>query len=233
VFGPKTETAVKRWQQRYNETHTKKIAVDGVVGPITWAKMFPVLSLVKKPGRIIVLDIGHGMDNTRPGVFDSGATAHGKREYDVNVHTVSKLKARLEAKGRVVRVIRDVYVGRRDEIAAGFNPAIIVSNHKNSGGSGVLVLVASNAGTWIRKVAGSVAKAISHDTGLRLEALNGVLVDYRGLAIFKALPQRTILIEWGHISSAADEAKTADKPGVTDPIDKAIEATANILAGIK
>lgn len=34
VFGPKTERAVKVWQ------HEHRIAADGVVGPVTWGRMF-------------------------------------------------------------------------------------------------------------------------------------------------------------------------------------------------
>lgn len=39
IYGNNTQAKVKTWQAKYNKTHTKKLTVDGVVGPNTWKAM--------------------------------------------------------------------------------------------------------------------------------------------------------------------------------------------------
>jgi murein L,D-transpeptidase YcbB/YkuD len=39
IFGPKTETAVRDWQQLLHDNDEPGMAVDGIVGPMTWQSL--------------------------------------------------------------------------------------------------------------------------------------------------------------------------------------------------
>ena len=39
IFGPKTETAVRDWQQLLHDNDEPAMAVDGIVGPMTWQSL--------------------------------------------------------------------------------------------------------------------------------------------------------------------------------------------------
>lgn len=199
VFGRKTEAAVKTWQRSHG------LKADGIVGVLTWSKMFPIRSIFRRPADIIVLDIGHGMNNTKAGRYDGGARGtENKRAKQL----VAELKKQLEARGRVVRVVADIAVSKRDDTAARFRPYVFVSNHLNAGGGqGVEVLVGKRAGSWIKRIAAKIAAAIAGAAGLKNR---GVKVDVRGLAIFGLMPAKTCLIEWAFEDSASDRAKLAD-----------------------
>lgn len=202
VFGRKTEAAVKTWQRSH------KLKADGIVGVLTWSKMFPIRSIFRRPADIIVLDIGHGMGNVKAGRYDSGAVGGGVHEHKRAKQLVAELKKQLEARGRVVRIVADIAVSKRDDAAARFKPYLFASNHLNAGGGqGVEVLVAKGAGARIKRIAGKIAAAIAGAAGLKNR---GVKVDVRGLAIFRLMPQKTVLIEWAFVDSKSDRAKLAD-----------------------
>lgn len=214
VFGRRTEAAVKVWQRSHG------LKDDGVVGVLTWSKMFPIRSIFRRPADIIVLDIGHGMNNTSAGRYDSGAAAGGLHEHKVAEVIVAELKRKLEARGRVVRIVSDIAVSKRDDTAARFRPFLFVSNHLNAGGGqGVEVLVAKSAGARIKRIARLIAAAIAGAAGLKNR---GVKTDVRGLAIFGLMPQKTVLIEWGFIDSPSDRTKLEDRQ-------KAVVAVAEVL----
>ena len=39
IFGPKTEAAVRNWQQFLHDNDEPTMAVDGIVGPMTWQSL--------------------------------------------------------------------------------------------------------------------------------------------------------------------------------------------------
>lgn len=218
-FGPITERAVRVWQRKH------KLLVDGIVGPKTWAHMFPVAAVVKPPvvitrppttqppivllsGVTIVNDIGHGLNNTRRGVYDPGATAGGKQEHVLAEAFVALLTTRERAEGASVTVTHDLPLTARTAASA----ADATSWHLNAGGGhGVEV--------WIPLLASPASKAKSDRIGRAVAAALGLpyrTTSRRGFAVLNRGFDR--LVELGFIDS------TADRLALSENMPAAVEA---------
>lgn len=215
IFGPKTKRAVQTWQAKHG------LRADGIVGPLTYARMFPIRSLVSRPADLIVLDIGHGDNNRRPGVHDPGATAAGEKEHELATRLTVALAAQLRKRKRAVRITSDMHVSQRDDAAKKHAPVLFVSNHMNAGGgTGTEVLVSRKAPVRLRAKAAYLSSTIATVFGLRDR---GVKTDTRGLAVLQAMPEKTLLIEWAFIDDPDD------RRAVERFMQKAAEAAAHAL----
>ncbi|UOE93832.1 peptidoglycan-binding protein [Alkalihalobacillus sp. LMS39] len=124
-FGSQTETQVKAFQRRHGLT------ADGVVGPLTQAKLQEVISRLPLAGRVIVVDAGHGGS-------DPGAVAFGIRESDIALDISRRLERKLTAAGATVVMTRTadttVALNQRAPIANNLRADAFISVHLNAGG---------------------------------------------------------------------------------------------------
>lgn len=87
--------------------------------------------------KIVVLDAGHGMGNTRENLYDPGAVSGEFKEAEIVLSQAGKIKQILESRGYEVYLTRNnpsenVPLSARAEIAKKLNADVLVSLHCNS-----------------------------------------------------------------------------------------------------
>jgi N-acetylmuramoyl-L-alanine amidase len=235
VFGTHTEHAVRRFQANVG------LAVDGRVGPQT-LRAFADLNrsvsggspytlreqeLVRSSGhrlfgRIVVLDPGHGGD-------DTGTVAHGLTESEVTLDLARRIEGRLSAIGVTVLFTRSATTGPDDLLRATMaNQAhadIMLSLHcdstDQSRASGVATFFwgLERFGAWSavgEHLANLIQREIVSRTGLA-----DCRSHPRGWQLLQRTQMPTVRIEAGYLSHPQDAAQLGD-PGFLDTLAEAI-----------
>lgn len=235
VFGPKTEHAVRRFQVGVG------LAVDGSVGPETlraFADLARSVSggsphslrereLIRRSGhrligRIVVLDPGHGGD-------DTGTAAHGLVESDITLDLARRIEGRLSAIGVTVLFTRSATTGP-DELARAMmaNQAgadIMLSLHcdstDQSRASGVATFFygRDQFGAW-SAVGEELANLIQREIVART-GLTDCRSHARGWVVLQRTQMPTVRIEAGYLSHPDDAARLGD-PAFLDTLAEAI-----------
>lgn len=235
VFGPNTEQAVRRFQGGVG------LAVDGSPGPETlraFADLTRSVSggsphtlreeeLVRTSGhrllgRIVVLDPGHGGD-------DTGTIAHGLTESEVTLDLARRIEGRLSAIGVTVLFTRSATTGPDDLLRATMaNQAhadIMLSLHcdstDQSQASGVATFFwgLERFGAWSavgEHLANLIQREIVSRTGLA-----DCRSHPRGWQLLQRTQMPTVRIEAGYLSHPEDAARLAD-PAFLDTLAEAI-----------
>ena len=235
IFGTNTEQAVRRFQGAVG------LAVDGRVGPET-LRAFSDLTrsvsggspytlreaeLVRRSGhrllgRIVVLDPGHGGD-------DTGTIAHELTESEVTLDLARRIEGRLSAIGVTVLFTRSAATGPDDLLRATMaNQAgadIMLSLHcdstDQSQASGVATFFwgLDRFGSWSavgEHLANLIQREIVSRTGLA-----DCRSHPRGWELLRRTQMPTVRIEAGYLSHQDDAAKLAD-PGFLDTLAEAV-----------
>jgi N-acetylmuramoyl-L-alanine amidase len=235
VFGTHTEQAVRRFQGGVG------LAVDGSVGPQT-LRAFADLNrsvsggspytlreeeLVRSSGhrllgRIVVLDPGHGGD-------DTGTVAHGLTESEVTLDLARRIEGRLSAIGVTVLFTRSATTGPDDLVRATMaNQAhadIMLSLHCDSTDQALASGVATffwgleRFGAWSavgEHLANLIQREIVSRTGLA-----DCRAHPRGWQLLQRTQMPTVRIEAGYLSHEQDAARLAD-PAFLDTLAEAI-----------
>jgi N-acetylmuramoyl-L-alanine amidase len=235
VFGTHTEHAVRRFQANVG------LAVDGRVGPQT-LRAFADLNrsvsggspytlreeeLVRSSGhrllgRIVVLDPGHGGD-------DTGTVAHGLTESEVTLDLARRIEGRLSAIGVTVLFTRSATTGPDDLLRATMaNQAhadIMLSLHcdstDQSRASGVATFFwgLERFGAWSavgEHLANLIQREIVSRTGLA-----DCRSHPRGWQLLQRTQMPTVRIEAGYLSHPQDAAQLGD-PAFLDTLAEAI-----------
>jgi N-acetylmuramoyl-L-alanine amidase len=235
VFGTHTEQAVRRFQGGVG------LAVDGNVGPQT-LRAFADLNrsvsggspytlreeeLVRSSGhrllgRIVVLDPGHGGD-------DTGTVAHGLTESEVTLNLARRIEGRLSAIGVTVLFTRSATTGPDDLVRATMaNQAhadIMLSLHCDSTdqarASGVATFFwgLERFGAW-SAVGEHLANLIQREIVSRTD-LADCRAHPRGWQLLQRTQMPTVRIEAGYLSHEQDAARLAD-PAFLDTLAEAI-----------
>jgi N-acetylmuramoyl-L-alanine amidase len=224
VFGTKTEQAVRRFQGAVG------MAADGSVGPETlraFADLTRSVSggsphtlreqeLVRRSGhrllgRIVVLDPGHGGD-------DTGTVAHGLTESEVTLDLARRIEGRLSAIGVTVLFTRSATTGPGDlDRATMANQAgadIMLSLHcdstDQSQASGVATFFwgLERFGAWSavgEHLANLIQREIVSRTGL-----TDCRAHPRGWQLLQRTQMPTVRIEAGYLSHQEDASRLAD-----------------------
>ena len=235
IFGTNTEQAVRRFQGAVG------LAVDGSVGPET-LRAFSDLTrsvsggspytlreaeLVRRSGhrllgRIVVLDPGHGGD-------DTGTIAHELTESEFTLDLARRIEGRLSAIGVTVLFTRSAATGPDDLLRATMaNQAgadIMLSLHcdstDQSQASGVATFFwgLDRFGSWSavgEHLANLIQREIVSRTGLA-----DCRSHPRGWELLRRTQMPTVRIEAGYLSHQDDAAKLAD-PGFLDTLAEAV-----------
>jgi N-acetylmuramoyl-L-alanine amidase len=235
VFGTNTEQAVRRFQGAVG------LAVDGGVGPETlraFADLTRSVSggsphtlreeeLVRRSGhrllgRIVVLDPGHGGD-------DTGTVAHGLTESEVTLDLARRIEGRLSAIGVTVLFTRSATTGPDDLGRATFanqaNADIMLSLHCDSTDQSRARGVATffwgleRFGAWSavgEHLANLIQREIVSRTGLA-----DCRAHPRGWQLLQRTQMPTVRIEAGYLSHPDDAARLGD-PAFLDTLAEAI-----------
>ena len=235
VFGTNTEQAVRRFQGAVG------LAVDGSVGPETlraFADLTRSVSggsphtlreeeLVRRSGhrllgRIVVLDPGHGGD-------DTGTVAHGLTESEVTLDLARRIEGRLSAIGVTVLFTRSATTGPEDLLRATManqaNADIMLSLHCDSTdqirASGVATFFwgLERFGAWSavgEHLANLIQREIVSRTGLA-----DCRTHPRGWELLRRTQMPTVRIEAGYLSHPDDAARLGD-PVFLDTLAEAI-----------
>ena len=151
-YGKNTIHAVKEFQAKNN------LDVDGIVGPLTCAKLFSNINNTNKKEKIICIDVGHGGK-------DSGASFEGIKEKDIVLDISLDMKMLLEAKGIKVIITRtsDISLDEntRMNIINKSGADVIISNHLNSGGGDGCEVFHSISNNKGKDLASNISKSIS------------------------------------------------------------------------
>jgi N-acetylmuramoyl-L-alanine amidase len=235
VFGPKTEHAVRRFQVGVG------LAVDGSVGPETlraFADLARSVSggsphslrereLVRRSGhrligRIVVLDPGHGGD-------DTGTAAHGLIESEINLDLARRIEGRLSAIGVTVLFTRSATTGpaelSRAMMANEAGADIMLSLHcdstDQSRASGVATFFygLDRFGAW-SAVGEELANLIQREIVART-GLTDCRSHARGWVLLQRTQMPTVRIEAGYLSHQEDAARLGD-PAFLDTLAEAI-----------
>jgi N-acetylmuramoyl-L-alanine amidase len=235
VFGPNTEQAVRRFQGGVG------LAVDGSAGPQTLRAFADLTRSVsggsphtlreeelirtsghRLLGRIVVLDPGHGGD-------DTGTIAHGLTESEVTLDLARRIEGRLSAIGVTVLFTRSATTGPDDLTrATTANQAhadIMLSLHcdstDQSQASGVATFFwgLERFGAWSavgEHLANLIQREIVSRTGLA-----DCRSHPRGWQMLQRTQMPTVRIEAGYLSHSEDAARLAD-PAFLDTLAEAI-----------
>jgi N-acetylmuramoyl-L-alanine amidase len=235
VFGATTEQAVRRFQTGVG------LAVDGSVGPETlraFADLARSVSggsphslrereLVRRSGhrligRIVVLDPGHGGD-------DTGTTAHGLVESEVMLDLARRIEGRLSAIGVTVLFTRSATTGpvdlSRAMMANQAGADIMLSLHcdstDQSRASGVATFFygLDRFGAW-SAVGEHLANLIQREIVART-GLTDCRSHARGWVLLQRTQMPTVRVEAGYLSHQQDAAQLAD-PAFLDTLAEAI-----------
>ena len=235
IFGAHTEQAVRRFQVGVG------LAVDGRVGPET-LRAFAALSrsvsggsphtlreeeIVRSSGhrligRIVVLDPGHGGD-------DTGTVAHGLTEAEVTLELARRIEGRLSAIGVTVLFTRSATTSppdlQRATMANQAHADIMLSLHcdstDQSRASGVATFFwgLERFGAWSavgEHLANLIQREIVSRTGLA-----DCRSHPRGWELLQRTQMPTVRIETGYLSHPQDAARLGD-PAFLDTIAEAI-----------
>ena len=235
VFGAHTEQAVRRFQGGVG------LDVDGSVGPET-LRAFTDLArsvsggspytlreqeLVRRSGhrligRIVVLDPGHGGD-------DTGTIAHGLIESEVMLDLARRIEGRLSAIGVTVLFTRSATTGPEDLsralMANHAGADIMLSLHCDSndqpqaGGVATFFYGLDRFGAWSavgQQLADLIQREIVARTGL-----TDCRSHARGWVLLQRTQMPTVRIEAGYLSHQQDAARLAD-PAFLDTLAEAI-----------
>jgi N-acetylmuramoyl-L-alanine amidase len=235
VFGANTEKAVRSFQRGVG------LAVDGRVGPETlraFADLTRSVSggsphalreqeLVRRSGhnlagRTVVLDPGHGGDET-------GTVAHGLTESEVVLDLARRVEGRLSAIGVTVLFTRSATTGP-DEVSRALmandsGADIMLSLHcdstDQSRASGVATFFYGQErfGAW-SAVGEHLADLIQREVVART-GLTDCRSHPRAWALLQRTRMPTVRIETGYLSHPEDAARLAD-PGFRDTLAEAI-----------
>jgi N-acetylmuramoyl-L-alanine amidase len=235
IFGTNTEQAVRRFQGAVG------LAVDGSVGPETlraFASLTRSVSggsphtlreeeLVRRSGhrllgRIVVLDPGHGGD-------DTGTVAHGLTESEVTLDLARRIEGRLSAIGVTVLFTRSATTGPDDLLRATManqsGADIMLSLHCDSNdqsrASGVATFFwgLDRFGAWSaigEHLANLIQREIVSRTGLA-----DCRTHPRGWQLLQRTQMPTVRIEAGYLSHPQDAARLAE-PAFLDTLAEAI-----------
>ena len=235
IFGTNTEQAVRRFQGAVG------LAVDGSVGPETlraFADLTRSVSggsphtlreqeLVRRSGhrllgRIVVLDPGHGGE-------DTGTVAHGLTESEVMLDLARRIEGRLSAIGVTVLFTRSATAGPDDLLRATMaNQAgadIMLSLHcdstDQSRASGVATFFwgLDRFGAWSavgEHLANLIQREIVSRTGLA-----DCRTHPRGWQLLQRTQMPTVRIEAGYLTHEQDAARLAE-PAFLDTLAEAI-----------
>ncbi|WP_406832754.1 N-acetylmuramoyl-L-alanine amidase [Pedococcus sp. KACC 23699] len=234
-FGPETERAVRSFQRAYG------LPGDGSVGPETFrafddlrrsvsggsANVLRERERVRRSGhnlsgRTVVLDPGHGGDNT-------GATANGLVESDLVMDLARRIEGRLTAIGVAVVFTRTEHTCPTEEeraaIANNAGADLLLSLHADShdaaDASGVATFFfgRDRATSWSaigEHLADLVLREIVARTGLANCRSHG-----RSWTLLQQTTMPTVRIEAGYLSHPADAARLAD-PAFRDTLAEAL-----------
>jgi len=235
VFGTNTEHAVRRFQAGVG------LAVDGRVGPET-LRAFGDLArsvsggsphtlreqeLVRRSGprligRIVVLDPGHGGD-------DTGTATHGLIESEVMLDLARRIEGRLSAIGVTVLFTRSATTGPDDlsrvRVANQANADIMLSLHCDSTdqpqASGVATFFygLDHFGAW-SAVGEHLANLIQREIVART-GLTDCRSHARGWVLLQRTQMPTVRIETGYLSHEQDAAQLSE-PAFLDTLAEAI-----------
>jgi N-acetylmuramoyl-L-alanine amidase len=235
VFGTNTEHAVRRFQGAVG------LAVDGRIGPETlraFADLTRSVSggspytlreeeLVRRSGhrllgRIVVLDPGHGGD-------DTGTVAHGLTESEVTLDLARRIEGRLSAIGVTVLFTRSATSGpdnlARASMANQAHADIMLSLHCDSTDQSLASGVATffwgleRFGSWSavgEHLANLIQREIVSRTGLA-----DCRSHPRGWELLQRTQMPTVRIEAGYLSHPLDAARLGD-PAFLDTLAEAI-----------
>lgn len=234
IFGAKTLAAVKAFQK------AKRLIVDGIVGPQTWAALEGVMPsrgetrVRPSLGKKVCLDPGHG--GYDPGAIGPGGT----REKDVTLDIALRLKSLLEADGFEVIMTRtgDTSPGGVTEINADLKNRvtiadnskvdIFVSIHINSGVAGAAgcECYIYSLGGAAEKLARAIQKHLVASTGM---ANRGVRT--ANFYVLRNTSMPAVLGETGFISNPGEE-KLLQDPAFRQKIAKGYAAGIKEYFGI-
>ena len=235
IFGTNTEHAVRRFQGGVG------LAVDGSVGPQTLRAFADLTRSVsggsphtlreeeivrtsghRLLGRIVVLDPGHGGD-------DTGTVAHGLTESKVTLDLARRIEGRLSAIGVTVLFTRSATTSPDDLVRAMMaNQAhadVMLSLHcdstDQSRASGVATFFwgLERFGAWSavgEHLANLIQREIVSRTGLA-----DCRSHPRGWQLLQRTQMPTVRVEAGYLSHEQDAAKLAD-PAFLDTLAEAI-----------
>jgi N-acetylmuramoyl-L-alanine amidase len=235
VFGSNTEQAVRRFQVGVG------LAVDGSVGPET-LRAFGDLTrsvsggsphslrereLIRRSGhrligRIVVLDPGHGGD-------DTGTIAHGLVESEVMLDLARRIEGRLSAIGVTVLFTRSATTGpeelSRAMMANQARADIMLSLHcdstDQSRASGVATFFYGlNRFGAFSAVGEHLANLVQREIVART-GLTDCRTHARGWVLLQRTQMPTVRIEAGYLSHQEDAARLAD-PAFLDTLAEAI-----------
>jgi N-acetylmuramoyl-L-alanine amidase len=224
VFGPRTEKAVRRFQGGVG------LAVDGGVGPDTlraFADLARAVSggsphtlrereLVRRSGhslagRRVVLDPGHGGD-------DTGTVAHGLAESEVTLDLARRIEGRLSAIGATVLFTRSATTGPDDlsraMMANQAGADVMLSlhcdstDHSRASGVATFFYGQERFGAW-SAVGQQLAELIQREVVART-GLTDCRTHPRAWVLLQRTQMPTVRIDAGYLSHQEDAARLAD-----------------------
>ena len=218
IFGNKTEDAVLKFQQKYG------LAIDGVVGPQTQAKILALIASASKQvsqvcgslsGRTFIIAAGHGAGGD-PGAVDGINPTEGDTLYtlekDINLLFALEHKQRLEAQGaKVIWIVQSVDYSKQPALINQKYPGAVlfISWHNNAGDAKASGFEDLSYGQSSR--AWRLAEMIRDEVKAVGIPLHGKGTWERpGLWLLKKTGIPTLIIEAGFITNPGEEARLHD-----------------------